>query len=488
MKQLTVLSILILTSIGVCSSPLHIEPVRSIIIDTDCAIDDMRAISLLLSQPGITIGAIVLSDGSLAPDDGIEKVMTLLHEFNRDTIPVAPGKQLKGINPPWRQFNRQLSWGKSRGSISPRPDAVRLLHEKLNQNKKTTLVCLGPLTNIARLIQENDSIASKIERIVWYNESAEPLKGFNYDCDPPSADFIFEAGIRIDVISNLQKEEAVLDPAFCSVLVRADTPLSHILHHVFSQSAVSDLLFQRHFSLCDDLVAVYLTDPELFDMNIKAIGSSVRYNKDYSINAVKEVIEDMIKGNYIGGESVVFNEFPKNRELFTYDIREIMDAAIERYGLDEWKANVLTDEFHGHLGVFSIVGAKMGIKARELFDADHDEIDVITFAGTKPPYSCLNDGIQVSTGATLGMGTIHVANDSITRPSAVFTFKNRSVKLSLKPEYLKQLNDDIKKAIVSFGLQDEGYWHLVRRNAINYWLNWDRNKIFDIMEYTGGLK
>jgi len=26
------------------------------------------------------------------------------------------------------------------------------------------------------------------------------------------------------------------------------------------------------------------------------------------------------------------------------------------------EANVMTDEFHGHLGVFSIVGAKMGIK------------------------------------------------------------------------------------------------------------------------------
>ena len=165
-------------TIRVWSNPLHIEPVRNIIIDTDCAIDDMRAISLLLSQPGIIINAILLSDGSLAPNDGIEKVMTLLHEFNRDTIPVAPGKEIKGLNPPWRQFNRQLSWGRTTGSISPRTDAAGLLYEKLDQEKKTILVCLGPLTNIAQLIRENDSIASKIERIVWYNESVEPLKGF----------------------------------------------------------------------------------------------------------------------------------------------------------------------------------------------------------------------------------------------------------------------------------------------------------------------
>jgi len=80
------------------------------------------------------------------------------------------------------------------------------------------------------------------------------------------------------------------------------------------------------------------------------------------------------------------------------------------------------------------------------------------------------------------MGTIHLASDSITRPAAIFRFNDRSIELSLKPEYLKQLNDDIEKGIVGFGLKDEGYWHLVRRNAINYWLNWDRNKIFDIRE------
>jgi len=353
MKQLTVLYILILITIRVWSNPLHIEQVRTIVIDTDCAIDDMRAISLLLSQSGINIKAILLSDGSLSPNDGIEKVMALLHEFNRDTIPVAAGKEIKGLNPPWRQFNRQLSWGRTTGSISPRTDAAGLLYEKLNQEKKTILVCLGPLTNIAQLIRENDSIASKIERIVWYNESVEPLKGFNYECDQPAADFIFETGIRIDVISNLKKEEAVLGPAFNSVLVRANTPLSRALHHVYSQSAVSDLLFQRHFSLCDDLVSVYLTDPELFDMNIITNGSHVRYNRDYGVAAVKEVIEDMIRGSYILGESVVFSEFPKNRELFTYDVRQIVDSAIVRYGLDEWKANVMTDEFHGHLGVFN---------------------------------------------------------------------------------------------------------------------------------------
>jgi pyrimidine-specific ribonucleoside hydrolase len=194
----------------------------------------------------------------------------------------------------------------------------------------------------------------------------------------------------------------------------------------------------------------------------------------------------MMSGSYVSEHNVVFNRFPGQREMFNYDVRPIVDSAIARYGYDEWKANVMTDEFHGHLGVFSIVGAKMGIKARELFDVGPDELKVVTYAGSRPPYSCLNDGIQVSTGATLGMGTIRLASDSIARPSAVFTCKGRSVRISLKKEYLDRVDADIREGIVKFGLMDDGYWKLVRRNALKYWLEWDRDVIFDMEEVATG--
>jgi pyrimidine-specific ribonucleoside hydrolase len=236
--------------------------------------------------------------------------------------------------------------------------------------------------------------------------------------------------------------------------------------------------------LCDDLVALYLTNPELFDINTITDKLNVRYNKDFNLQGVKEAISDMINGIYVSERNVVFNRFPVQREMFNYDVRQIIDSAIARYGLDEWKANVMTDEFHGHLGVFSIVGAKMGIKARELFGVGPDMLEVLTFAGTNPPYSCLNDGIQASTGATLGMGTIHLAADSITKPSAVFTYKGRSFRISLRKEYFEKVDADINEGILKFGLMDDGYWKLIRHNALKYWLEWDRNKIFDIEEIS----
>ena len=169
------------------AQPLQVKLKHTIIIDTDCAIDDMRAISLLLSRPEITIKAILLSDGSLSPSEGVKKINSLLKEFNADNIPVACGDPLTGVNPPWREFNRQISWGKDTVSQAKELNAVDCLAEKLKAtNEKIILVCLGPLTNIAQLITKDVSVLSDIERIIWYNESVKPLQGFNYECDKES--------------------------------------------------------------------------------------------------------------------------------------------------------------------------------------------------------------------------------------------------------------------------------------------------------------
>ena len=296
--------------------------------------------------------------------------------------------------------------------------------------------------------------------------------------------WFLNANLRIDVIANLNKDNTLFDTSMYAVTRQSNTTLSTVLKNVFSQPLVIEKLQQNHFRLCDDLVALYITNPELFDINIITDKLNVRYNKDYNAQGVREAMTDMINGTYFSERNIVFNRFPVQREMFNYDVRPIIDSAIARYGSDEWKANVMTDEFHGHLGVFSIVGAKMGIKAREFFGVGADMLEVTTYAGTSPPYSCLNDGIQVSTGATLGMGTIHLAKNNKPKPSAIFTYKNRSVRISLKKDYLEQVDADIKEGIMKFGLMDDGYWKLIRHNALKYWVEWDRNKIFDIEEIS----
>lgn len=483
MKRYSIFLISFFYTLTIFSAPIHVDRNHIVIIDTDGAVDDMRAISLLLSRPEITVKAVLLSDGSLIPAEGAEKVSSLLKDLKRDNIPLACGPVLKNVNPSWRQFNQGIKWGKTPGNKKPGMDAVALLSDMLvNTKEKIDIICLGPLTNMATLVKNKPALLSKIERIIWYNDYVSPFKGFNYESDKESADIVIGSDIRLDVISNLNYSNVLFDMSDYAICKNAKTQLATTLNYVHSQKSVYGKLEEKHFRLADELTVLYLLNSELFGVNTSVDRLNMRYNTNYDAVGIKEAMDDMINGLYVSEQNVVFNSFPVNRESFNYDVRHILDSAIARYGLEEWKVNVMTDEFHGHLGVFSIVGAKMGIKAREIFGVGPDMLEVESFTGINPPYSCLTDGIQVSTGATLGMGTIHLSADTVAQPKAIFSYKGRSVQISLKKEYLKIVDADINEGIVKFGLQDDGYWKLVRQNALKYWLEWDRNKIFDITE------
>jgi pyrimidine-specific ribonucleoside hydrolase len=159
-----------------------------------------------------------------------------------------------------------------------------------------------------------------------------------------------------------------------------------------------------------------------------------------------------------------------------------MNSTIEEYDLNEWKAICMTNEIHGHTGIYSIIGAKMGIRAMNYFNVGINSLSVTTFAGNKPPLSCLNDGIQISTGATIGQGLITIADSISIIPTATFEFNNQIITISLKTEIAEQMRNDIKYGIQQYGLQTEQYWEYVEHLAIEYWRTYNRNEIFTIRD------
>ncbi|TFG88632.1 MAG: nucleoside hydrolase, partial [Candidatus Atribacteria bacterium] len=123
-----------------------------------------------------------------------------------------------------------------------------------------------------------------------------------------------------------------------------------------------------------------------------------------------------------------------------------------------------------------------GIRAREYFNTGVDEFKAVSSAGSIPPLSCMNDGIQVSTGATPGHGLLTVKNDSQPKPSVEFTYMNRKIRLTLKPELTEKISSELKEINFIYGLDSNIYWELVRKNSIKYWLDLDRHEIFIIEE------
>jgi hypothetical protein len=71
-----------------------------------------------------------------------------------------------------------------------------------------------------------------------------------------------------------------------------------------------------------------------------------------------------------------------------------------------------------------------------------------------------------------------VKNDPPLQPSAEFTYMNRKIRLTLKPEIASVISNELKEINFGNGLDSDIYWELVRKNSIKYWLKLDRHDIF----------
>lgn len=175
--------------------------------------------------------------------------------------------------------------------------------------------------------------------------------------------------------------------------------------------------------------------------------------------------------------SCVLNSGVLPCECYAPDVRMVMDDTVRRFGEEEWHKVVLTNEIHGHLGIYSTLGAKMGCLAMSLHDGD-DEPEVLSYAGSQPPVSCFNDGLQVSTGATMGHGLFLLSDEKDKRVEALFTWKSETLRLRLKTEYVRIIQEDIRRGVEAYG-HSPRYWSYVRELALKYWSQWSRDDIFE---------
>ena len=62
--------------------------------------------------------------------------------------------------------------------------------------------------------------------------------------------------------------------------------------------------------------------------------------------------------------------------------------------------------FHGHLGPWLVLGLKAGGYARKKLAASPFELSARVFCPADTPYTCFVDGVQFSSGCTMGKGNI----------------------------------------------------------------------------------
>ncbi len=452
------------------------KPSHYVIIDTDAGIDDMRAITMLLASPDVRVLGIIVSPGALSAENAYIKVKSLLNSFHHEGIPVGINRTSNYKSEEF-PIALQTKWG-DETVINPgsAPDYIIMTRAIIAAEKtKISFICLGSMSTAYNLLRKIPGIGTQVKDFIWSADGSGDRDGFNYNIDKNSSVGILRQEIPVKIVRKLSMAD-FYNEELINMINKVGTPYGKKVSEFFG----SEKLKEHNFSFAgtDEMAAIFLHNQDLF------INKTLGNVSDCVPSDPAGLRECMIK--ILSGETAARNQvikvFPSDPLFYFEDIQGSVNEIINKYGTDEWSSGVLANELHRHLGVFAIVGVKMGIRAREYFNTGVDEFTATSFAGSVPPLSCMNDGLQVSTGATPGHGLLTVLNNTPSSPVAEFQYMDKKIRLTLKPEIAEKISSELKEINYIYGLDSNIYWELVRKNSIRYWLSIDRHDAFTIEE------
>ena len=179
-----------------------------VIIDTDPGVDDVMAIMIAAASEKIELVGITPVDGNVSARYTHRNALDLVDWLGLD-VPVAEGSYeqlvyrfgrysgghgangLGGVKLPesHRQFHELRAWD--------------FIYEKAKEyGGRLELICIGPLTNIARTLILHPDLPKYVKRINLMGGSVTagnvtPYAEFNFIVDPPAAKMVFGSGIPI---------------------------------------------------------------------------------------------------------------------------------------------------------------------------------------------------------------------------------------------------------------------------------------------------
>lgn len=179
---------------------------RRLVIDTDGGIDDAVALWFAATDPRIDLVGVTTVAGVVSAEDAARNVLLVLEAAGRPDIPVAIGANDRlGPSPELRPadfIHGTDGLGNTvRGrepAQTPLIGATKLLERLIDG--KTSIVSLGPLTNIARLIVDLPRKAAMVDDLVIMGGAAAgggnalPDGEANIAHDPSAAAIVVGAG------------------------------------------------------------------------------------------------------------------------------------------------------------------------------------------------------------------------------------------------------------------------------------------------------
>jgi inosine-uridine nucleoside N-ribohydrolase len=239
-----------------------------ILLDTDIGsdIDDAFAIALALASPEVDLQGVTTVGSDAGERAWI--VCRFLTSVGRRDIPVAAGRnpQPKAAIEGQIQYRRHPAPIFNRTSKPVKEDAVEFLYSRLKaQPGKLTIVAIGPLTNIARLLEKHPDCNVSIKRIVimggsvrvGYNGMPPAEPEWNLKSDVAAARAVFASGVPLVVAPLDATVMLQLEEPYRRRLFAACTPLTFQVQSLYQ-------LWDKRTPTLFDPVAVALAFTEDF--------------------------------------------------------------------------------------------------------------------------------------------------------------------------------------------------------------------------------
>lgn len=258
---------------------------RKVIIDCDPGMDDSMAIVLGCKSDTLSIEAITTVNGNYPVEVTTKNALKVLEMLDRPDIPVA-----KGLGKPILRESPKdpFSHGKDGQAENNLPEptlrlndlhAVDLMIDTIRKNPgEITLICLGPLSNLALAMIKEPAIIEEIHQVIaisgafGLNEYAfrkatgdTPQSEWNVYVDPEAADIVYKSGVDFTAIGldiathfdvNMTTEQIEL-------LEKSPNPEAKFLLNAIQ--FVNKRGYEAYTTIIDCLAVAYAIDPELIE-------------------------------------------------------------------------------------------------------------------------------------------------------------------------------------------------------------------------------
>jgi len=259
-----------------------------IILDMDPGIDDAMALLIALNNPKLNVLAVTAANGNVDVNKSTYNALRLIQAAGSEVI-VSRGASKPLFKRPIHASHIHGKDGLGNSNI-PKPKAKRSkLHAmkmienliETHKKKEITIVATAPLTNIAMLLDNEPSIAKKLDKIVLMGGvygvakgakgNVTPYAEFNFYCDPEAANITLNSGanviaVGLDVTMNFKcavgkgmlKKIRVLGGRTAEIAskILAYPVFRYGIFHLHDVFAVATLLQPSMFRMVDCMVSI----------------------------------------------------------------------------------------------------------------------------------------------------------------------------------------------------------------------------------------